>query len=55
MVLFHRRFGEAKISTQTLFHVYKKSGIKRKALRFVKTRRYQEPEQRKLLIEAMID
>jgi len=55
VVLFHRRFGEAKISTQTLFHVYKKSGIKRKALRFVKTRRYQEPEQRKLLIDAMID
>ena len=55
VVLFHRRFGEAKISTQTLFQAYKKSGIKRKALRFVKTMRYQEPEQRKLLIEAMID
>jgi transposase len=55
VVLFHRRFGEAKISTQTLLQAYKKSGIKRKALRFVKTMRYQEPEQRKLLIEAMID
>ena len=55
VVLFHRRFGEAKISTQTLFQVYKKHSIKRKALRFVKTMRYQEPEQRKLVIEAMIE
>ena len=46
VVLFHRRFGEAKISTQTLFQAYNKSGIKRKAIRFVKTMRYQEPEQR---------
>ena len=53
--LFHRRFGEAKISTQTLFQVYKKHPIKRKALSFVKTMRYQVPEQRKLVIKAMIE
>jgi transposase len=55
VVLFHRRFGEAKISTHTLFEVYKKHSIKRKALRFAKTMRYQEPAQRQLVIEAMIE
>ena len=34
--------------------MYKQNSIKRKALRFVKTMRYQEPEERKLLIEAMM-
>jgi hypothetical protein len=31
-VLFHRRFGETKISPSTLRQVYKRAGIKRKAL-----------------------
>lgn len=55
VVLFHRRFGEARISVKTLYNLYKRSGIKRKALRFVKCMRYQEPEERRLLLEAMID
>ena len=55
VVLFHRRFGEARISVKTLSNLYKKSGIKRKALRFVKCMRYQEPEERRMLLEAMID
>ena len=55
VVLFHRRFGEVTISVKTLFNLYKKNGIKRKAFRFVKTMRYQEPEERRLLLEAMID
>ena len=55
VVLFHRRFGELCISVKTLYNLYKTSGIKRKALRFVKTMRYQEPEERKRLISAMID
>ena len=55
VVLFHRRFGEVSISVKTLYNLYKKTGIKRKALRFVKTMRYQEPEERKMLLTAMID
>ena len=54
-VLFHRRFGEVSISVKTLYNLYNKTGIKRKALRFVKTMRYQEPEERKMLLTAMID
>ena len=55
VVLFHRRFGEVSISVKTLYNLYKKTGIKRKALRFVKTMRYQDPEERKMLLTAMID
>lgn len=55
MVLFHRHFGEVKISTSTLHQLYKKNGIKRKALRFVKTSKYQEPEKRAIAIRSMID
>ena len=55
VVLFHRRFGEVSISVKTLYNLYKKTGIKRKALRFVKTMRYQDPEERKMLLAAMID
>jgi hypothetical protein len=55
VVLFHRRFGELCISAKTLHNLYKTSGIKRKALRFVKTMRYQEPEERKRLLSQMID
>ena len=55
VVLFHRRFGEVSISVKTLYNLYKKTGIKRKAFRFVKTMRYQEPEERKMLLTAMID
>ena len=47
MVLFHRRFGELTISVKTLFNLYKKNVIKRKAFRFVKTMRYQEPKEKK--------
>jgi hypothetical protein len=31
VVLFHRRFGEARISVKTLSNIYMRSGIKRKA------------------------
>ena len=55
VVLFHRRFGEVTISVKTFFNLYKKNGIKRKVFRFVKTMRYQEPEEQRLLLEAMID
>ena len=49
VVLFHRRFGDVTISVKTLFNLYKKNGIKRKAFRFLKTMRYQQPEERKLV------
>ena len=55
VILFHRHFGEVTISVKNLFNLYKKNGIKRKAFRFVKIMRYQEPEERRLLLEAMID
>ena len=55
VVLFHRRFGELCISAKTLHNLYKTSGIKRKALRFVKTMRYHEPGERKRLLSEMID
>ena len=54
MVLFHRRFGEVTISVKTLFNLYKKNGIKRKAFRLVKTMRFQETEERRMLLEAII-
>jgi hypothetical protein len=40
---------------KTLYNLYKKTGIKHKALRFVKTVRYQDPEERKILLTVMID
>ena len=55
VVLFHRRFGEVTISVKTLYNLYRKNGSKWKALKFVKTMRYQEPEERRLLLEAIID
>ena len=55
VVLFHRRFGKVTISVKILYNLYKKNDIMRKAFRFVKTMRYQEPEERRLLLEAMID
>ena len=55
MLFLYRQFGQVIISVKTLFNLYKKNGIKRKAFRFVKTMRYQEPEERRLLLEAMID
>ena len=45
-VLFHRRFGEIKIDYSTILRVYREHGIKRKALRYVKTLKYQAPEKR---------
>jgi len=45
-VLFHRQFGEIKISSWTLFRIYQKAGIKRKALRFTKRMSYKAPEKR---------
>ena len=45
-MLFHRRFGEIKIDYSTILRVYREHGIKRKALRYVKTLKYQAPEKR---------
>ena len=55
MVLFHRGFGEIKISPSTLLKLYRSRGIKRKALRYVKTLRYQDPEKRQAYIANMIE
>jgi hypothetical protein len=49
-VLFHRRFPESKISRSSLHRLYQSSGIKRKALKFMKTMKYQTPEKRNLQI-----
>ena len=40
VVLFHRQFPEVKITVPTLQKLYMRKGIKRKALRFVKTLKY---------------
>lgn len=53
-VLFHRRFGEVKISAWTLSRVYRKAGIKRKAIRFSKRMSYNAPEKRQQEIDAML-
>ena len=50
VVLFHRQFGEIKISPSTLRRVYRRHNITRKALRYVKTLKYQPPEMRALEI-----
>ena len=54
IVLFHRQFGEIKISSWTLCRIYKKAGIKRKALRFSKRMSYKAPEKRAHEIESML-
>jgi hypothetical protein len=52
-VLFHRQFGEIKITPSTLRRVYRRHNITRKALRYVKTLKYQPPEMRALEIIRM--
>lgn len=43
-VLFHRRFGEVKVSPYTIRNVYRQHNIKRKCLKYVKTLRYQNAD-----------
>jgi hypothetical protein len=42
-ILFHRKFGEIKISPSQIRKIYAKNGIKRKSFNFVKTLRYEDP------------
>ena len=44
--LFHRKFGEVKISPATLLKVYKQHHIARKGLKYVKTLKIKNPERR---------
>ena len=53
VVLFHRHFGEIKITPSTLRRVYRRHNITRKALRYLKTLKYQPPEMRALEIIRM--
>jgi len=55
VVLFHRSFGEIKISSSTLLKLYRSRGIKRNTLRYVKTLRFQDPEKRQTYIVNMIE
>jgi ribosomal protein S15P/S13E len=52
-VLLHRRFPEIKISPNSIQRLYRMNGIRRKALRYVKTLKYQDPERRQLDIRRM--
>jgi hypothetical protein len=52
-VLFHRQFGEVKISTATLLKVYTQHRITRKGLRYFKTLRIKNPENRQQEILSM--
>jgi putative transposase len=52
-VLFHRKFGEIKISAGYLGRIYARHGIKRKVFNFVKTLRYESPNAREEKISAM--
>ena len=54
IVLFHRQFGEIKISSWTLSRIYNKAGIKRKALGFTKRISYKAPEKRPQEIASML-
>ena len=47
-VLFHRAFPEIMITPHSIQRLYRMNGIKRKALRYVKTLKYQDPERRQL-------
>jgi hypothetical protein len=46
VTMFHRKFGEVKISPATLLKVYKQHHIKRKGLKYVKTLKIKNPERR---------
>ena len=52
-VLFHRRFPELKITPLSIQRLYRMNGIRRKALRYVKTLKYQDPDRRQLDIHRM--
>jgi len=53
VILFHRHFPEIKISPRTLCSLYKKNKISKKALRYVKMKKYEDPQKRNLFITKM--
>jgi DDE superfamily endonuclease len=54
VLLFHRRFGETKISTSTLGNLYKKNGVKRKVFQYVKKLKIKDPSKHASKVKEMV-